>query len=171
MENEHEGAQLLRLSNVATGFYVSYSTFNGLESDGKFRSKINFAILERCRALTWTKAKIRQPHNQNQGSALAVDPTDGYRLPRVATFSSIRKHRADGKDVRIMGRSGRSRSTLTEGDSLMYPYDQPTIATTSVHPLPGIDDLTRSDGSHLPVEQFPDRGCCRPTVPAAAPSS
>ena len=26
--------------------YTSYSTFNGLESDGKFRSKINFAVVE-----------------------------------------------------------------------------------------------------------------------------
>ena len=60
----------------ADSVYVSYSTFNGLDKDGKFQSKVSFAR-SFDGGLTFDTQKLNPPYNQNQGSALAVDPTDG----------------------------------------------------------------------------------------------
>ncbi|MGD8440359.1 MAG: sialidase family protein, partial [Holophagae bacterium] len=56
--------------------YVSYSTFNGLDKTGKFQSKVSFAR-SFDGGLTFETQKLNPPYNQNQGSALAVDPNDG----------------------------------------------------------------------------------------------
>ena len=121
--------------------YISYSTFNGLESDGKFRSKINFAVSEDA-TQTWTKSKIQQPYNQNQGSALAVDPTSGdvylvwrhFFIPDAVLMVKTTNY---GKKF--------SKPVDLTADSTMYPYDQPTIATTSVHPQTGDPAFPFSD--------------------------
>ncbi len=56
--------------------YVSYSTFTGLDADGKFQSKIHVAR-SFDHGLTFEQTKINPPYTQNQGSALAVDPSNG----------------------------------------------------------------------------------------------
>ncbi|MEX1309413.1 MAG: sialidase family protein, partial [Candidatus Sulfomarinibacteraceae bacterium] len=60
----------------ADSVYVSYSTFNGLDKDGKFQSKISFAR-SFDGGLTFETQKLNPPYNQNQGSALGVDPSNG----------------------------------------------------------------------------------------------
>jgi hypothetical protein len=121
--------------------YTSYSTFNGLESDGKFRSKINFAV-SNDGGQTWDKSKIQQPYNQNQGSALAVDPTNG-------DVYLVWRHFFD-PDAVLMVRTSNygkkfSKPVDLTADTPMHPFDQPTISTTSVNPQTGLDSYPFSD--------------------------
>jgi len=59
--------------------YVTYSTFNGLTKEEKVQTKMNFAsatVLE-DEAPVFDSIKINKNFNQNQGSAIAVDPRSG----------------------------------------------------------------------------------------------
>jgi hypothetical protein len=112
--------------------YASYSTFNGLTKDGKFQSKINFAKSEDY-GVTFTTQKINPPYQQNQGSALAIDPRPG--LPTDAegggTIYMFWRH-FFSPDAILMTKStnfGDKWSKVVEvtGDLAMAPFDQPTI--------------------------------------------
>ncbi len=56
--------------------YASYTTFNGQESDGKFRSKVTIARSIDSGA-TYSTQKLNPPFHQNQGTWIAVDPRPG----------------------------------------------------------------------------------------------
>ena len=111
--------------------YVSYSTFNGLDKDGKFQSKVSFAS-SLDSGVTFSTQKLNPPFSQNQGSALAVDPTDG-------TIYMIWRHFWE-PDAILMVESANfgkkwSKPVVVTGDIVpMAPFDQPTISTT-VAPL------------------------------------
>ena len=117
--------------------YVSYSTFNGLDKDGKFQSKVSFAS-SLDSGVTFSTQKLNPPFSQNQGSALAVDPTDG-------TIYMIWRHFWE-PDAILMVESANfgkkwSKPVVVTGDIVpMAPFDQPTISTT-VAPLQIASDV------------------------------
>ena len=59
--------------------YVTYSTFNGLTKDEKVQTKMNFASATVLgnEDPVFDSIKINKNLNQNQGSAIAVDPRPG----------------------------------------------------------------------------------------------
>jgi hypothetical protein len=110
--------------------YVGYSTFNGLDKELKFQSKINFAVSEDA-GQTWDTQKIQQPYTKNQGSALAVDPSDG-------TVYLVWRHFFD-PDAILMVKSSNYGKKFTKPMELtagtpMAAYDQPSISTTTINP-------------------------------------
>ncbi|MCU0303437.1 MAG: Ig-like domain-containing protein [Thermoanaerobaculales bacterium] len=143
----------------ADAVYVSYSTFNGLDKDGKFQSKVSFAR-SFDGGLTFDTQKLNPPYNQNQGSALAVDPANG-------TIYMIWRH-FFAPDAILMVRSTNlggkwSKPVVLTGGPAMAPFDQPTIPTT-VAPLqipsdlnPGFPEVAfRSNG--FPTATVTDQG-------------
>jgi len=118
--------------------YVSYSTFNGNDKNGNFRSKINFAKSEDL-GETWDLTKIQQPFNQNQGSALAVDPRPGTpKTTGGGTVYLVWRHFFD-PDTMLMAKTedyGKKWSKPEEliGTVPMAPFDQPTISTQFQNP-------------------------------------
>jgi len=118
--------------------YVSYSTFNGNDKNGNFRSKINFAKSEDL-GETWDLTKIHQPFNQNQGSALAVDPRPGTpKTTGGGTVYLVWRHFFD-PDTILMAKTedyGKKWSKPEEliGTVPMAPFDQPTISTQFLNP-------------------------------------
>ncbi len=138
--------------------YVSYSTFNGLDSDGKFQSKVSFAR-SFDGGLTFDTQKLNPPYKQNQGSALAIDPMDG-------TIYMIWRHFWN-PDAILMVKSANygkkwSKPVVVAGDVLpMAAFDQPTISTTlaplSAAPNPGFPEVAfRSNG--FPTAAVTDQG-------------
>ncbi|HSN54613.1 MAG TPA: sialidase family protein, partial [Candidatus Sulfomarinibacteraceae bacterium] len=123
--------------------YVSYSTFNGLDKDGKFQSKVSFAR-SFDGGLTFSTQKLNPPYNQNQGSALAVDPSDG-------TVYMIWRH-FWAPDAILMVRStdaGQkwSKPVVVTGDIVpMQAFDQPTIST----------DIAPEPPTSYPNPPYPD---------------
>jgi hypothetical protein len=111
----------------ADSVYVSYSTFNGLDKDGKFQSKVSFAR-SFDGGLTFATQKLNPPYNQNQGSALAVDPASG------AIYMIWRHFFAPDAILMVkstnLGARWSKPAVLTSGPS-MAPFDQPTIPTTT----------------------------------------
>jgi len=138
--------------------YVSYSTFNGLDNDGKFQSKVSFAR-SFDGGQTFSVQKLNPPYKQNQGSALAVDPADG-------TIYMIWRH-FWAPDAILMVKSGNygkkwSKPVVVTGDQVpMAAFDQPTISTTmappSNSPNPGFPEVAfRSNG--FPTAAVTDQG-------------
>lgn len=68
----------LRTASAGCGHnvYLAYTTFNGLEKDGKFKSKITFAKSSDSGA-TFATQKLNMPYGQNQNTVIAVDPREG----------------------------------------------------------------------------------------------
>jgi hypothetical protein len=56
--------------------YVAYTTFNGLEQDGKFNSKITFAKSSN-QGVSFATQKLNMPYGQNQNTVIGVDPREG----------------------------------------------------------------------------------------------
>lgn len=56
--------------------YVAYTTFNGLEQDGKFKSKITFAKSSN-QGSSFDTQKLNMPYGQNQNTVIGVDPREG----------------------------------------------------------------------------------------------
>ena len=138
--------------------YVSYSTFNGLDSDGKFQSKVSFAR-SFDGGLTFDTQKLNPPYKQNQGSALAIDPMDG-------TIYMIWRHFWN-PDAILMVKSANygkkwSKPVVVAGDVVpMAAFDQPTISTTLAPsgglPNPGFPEVAfRSNG--FPTAAVTDQG-------------
>ncbi len=137
--------------------YVSYSTFNGLDHDGKFQSKVSFAR-SFDGGLTFDTQKLNPPYKQNQGSALAVDPMDG-------TIYMIWRH-FWAPDAILMVKSANygkkwSKPVVVTGDVAMAAFDQPTISTTmaplAAAPNPGFPEVAfRSNG--FPTAAVTDQG-------------
>jgi hypothetical protein len=105
--------------------YWSYSTFNGLDKEGKFQSKINFAYSTDL-GQSFTKQKLNPPYNQNQGSALAVDPADGTVYMTWRHFFS--------PDAILITKSTNygvkwGKPVMLTVDLPMAAFDQPTIST------------------------------------------
>jgi VCBS repeat-containing protein len=145
--------------------YVSYSTFNGLDKDGKFQSKVSFA-----RSIdgghTFIPQKLNPPYNQNQGSALAVDPSVGTPTTTGGgTIYMIWRH-FWAPDAILMVKStdyGRkwSKPVVVTGSLPMAAFDQPTIPTTgaplSATPNYGFPEVAfRSNG--FPTAAVTDQG-------------
>jgi len=145
--------------------YVSYSTFNGLDKDGKFQSKISFA-----RSIdsgeTFTTQKLNPPYSQNQGSALAVDPRSGTpKTTGGGTVYMIWRHFWD-PDAVLMTTSTNygkkwSKPVVVTGTLPMAPFDQPTISTViaplSETPNLGFPEVAfRSNG--FPTAAVTDQG-------------
>jgi VCBS repeat-containing protein len=118
--------------------YASYSTFNGNDANGNFRSKINFAASEDY-GETWALTKIQQPYNQNQGSFIAVDPRPGS--PRTTGGGSVYlawRHFWEPDTVLMVktenyGKKWSKPVELT-GTLPMAAFDQPTISTDLLDP-------------------------------------
>jgi len=113
--------------------YVTYSTFNGLTKKEKVQTKMNFAsatVLE-DEAPVFDSIKINKNLNQNQGSAIAVDPRPGE--PRDAdgggTVYVFWRHFFDPNAiiVRKSENYGARWSNPEIITSDMAPFDQPTI--------------------------------------------
>ncbi len=121
--------------------YVSYTTFNGLEKDGKFKSKVTFARSANGGA-SFTTQKLNMPYNQNQGTAIAVDPRAGtpgttgggtvYLIWRhFFAPDSMIVHKSTDYGASFNGKA----APITGGAPLadLQKFDQPT-QTTSTHP-------------------------------------
>jgi len=129
--------------------YVSYTTFNGLDKDGKFQSKLNFA-----RSLdggaSWSKSKVNQPYGQSQGTALAVDPRQGTPTTTGGGTVYLTWRHFFSPDAMLMigstdyGTKWTKPVVLTQGTPLAS-FDQPTLATTAVL-NPETDIAFRSNG-------------------------
>ncbi len=131
---------IMRPSNsadqCADRVYVSYSTFNGLTKDQKIQTKINFAKSEDG-GLSFTTTKIQMPYNQNQGSAIAVDPRPG--MPKTTgggTVYLVWRH-FFSPDAMVMTKTedfGKRWTRIQEltGDPPFEKFDQPTISTTGL---------------------------------------
>jgi hypothetical protein len=116
--------------------YASYTTFNGLTKDDKIQTKVNFAMSEDL-GDNWYISKIQQPFNQNQGSAIAVDPRPGTPTTTGGgTVYLFWRHFFDPdaivwtKSTDYGNRWARVKS-LTDAPALV-PFDQPTISTTAL---------------------------------------
>jgi hypothetical protein len=116
--------------------YVSYTTFNGLDKDGKFQSKLNF-VRSLDGGQTWDKTKVNQPYGESQGTALAVDPRQGTpKTTGGGTVYLVWRH-FFSPDAMLMisskdyGTKWTKPVVLTQGPPLA-PFDQPTLATTAV---------------------------------------
>jgi VCBS repeat-containing protein len=127
--------------------YASYSTFNGNDANGNFRSKINFAASEDL-GETWALTKIQQPYNQNQGSFIAVDPRAGSpKTTGGGTVYLVWRHFWEPDTILMVetenfGKKWSKPLELT-GTVPMASFDQPTISTDLLNP----DLLTfRSNG-------------------------
>ncbi len=127
--------------SCAHNVYVSYTTFNGLEKDGKFKSKVTFARSTDGGA-TFATQKLNMPFNQNQGTALTVDPRPGtpattgggtvYLLWRhFFEPDSMLVHKSTDYGATFSGKPVQ----LTAGAPLpnLQKFDQPT-QTTATHP-------------------------------------
>ena len=148
--------------------YVTYSTFNGLTKDGKVQTKMNFAVSEDG-AQTFETSKISKRFNQNQASAIAIDPRPG--LPGESdgggTIYVFWRHFFDPNAIIAtkstdFGGSWTSPEVITDLTPLV-PFDQPTIPTTA----PGItppDEVALNDG--FPELAFRSNGFPAATVTA-----
>ena len=115
--------------------YLSYTTFNGQQSDGKFRSKVNFAKSTvgdtfPASGLTFSTKKLNMPFNQNQGTAIAVAPNDG-------TVYLIWRHFFDPDQILMLKSTNGGNTFPGQPDELitglpMASFDQPSAATTAV---------------------------------------
>ncbi len=129
--------------------YVSYTTFNGLDKDGKFQSKINFAR-SFDGGVTFEKSKLNMPYSQSQGTVVAVDPRPGTPdTTGGGTVYIVWRHFFD-PDAMVMTRSSDfgvkfSKPVEVTGAVPMAPFDQPTLATTAVAD-PVRDIAFRSNG-------------------------
>jgi hypothetical protein len=125
----------------AHNVYVSYTTFNGLEKDGKFKSKVTFARSTNGGA-SFTTTKLNMPFNQNQGTALGVDPRAGTPATTGGgTVYLIWRHFI-APDTMLVHKSTDYGATfrgspvqITAGAPLadLQKFDQPT-QTTATHP-------------------------------------
>jgi hypothetical protein len=118
--------------------YVSYTTFNGLESNGQFRSKVSFARSTNG-AASFDVLKLNPPFHQNQGTAIAVDPRLGtpstsgggtvYLVWRhFFNPDTILIHRSTDFGATFPGQPVQVASTP------IAAFDQPTLATSAVPP-------------------------------------
>jgi hypothetical protein len=104
--------------------YVTYSTFNGFDPNGKFTSKVNFAYSVDG-GLSFTTQKVNPPYTRNQGSAIAVDPADG-------TVYALWRHFGD-PDAILMASSTNFGVKFTKPSEVtdtvpMAAFDQPGIS-------------------------------------------
>ena len=113
--------------------YVSYSTFNGLSSEDKIQSKMNFAVSEDG-GLTFSTQKINKNFGQNQGSVIAIDPRAG--VPKNGGGGAVYvlwRHFFD-PDTIIMTKTldygikwSNPKSIIGQGS--IAAFDQPTISS------------------------------------------
>ena len=112
--------------------YVTYSTFNGLTKDEKVQTKMSFAR-SIDGGLTFSKTKINKNFNQNQGSAIAVDPRPGTpKTTGGGTVYVFWRHFFDPDAIvwtRTLdyGVKWSNPAILTTSPALV-PFDQPTIS-------------------------------------------
>jgi len=111
--------------------YLTYSTFNGLTKDEKVQTKMNLAT-SIDGGLTFTTQKINKTFNQNQGSAIAVDPREGTpKTTGGGTLYVFWRHFFD-PDAIIVRKSldygvKWSNPEIVTTTPEMVPFDQPTI--------------------------------------------
>ncbi len=118
--------------------YVTYSTFNGLTKDGKVQTKMNFAVSEDG-GETFTTQKIHKNFNQNQGSAIAIDPRPGTPTETGGgTIHVFWRHFFDPHAmIHTMSTTYGARWTapVIISDPPLVPFDQPTISVEAAETL------------------------------------
>lgn len=133
--------------------YVAYTTFNGLEKDGKFKSKISFA-----RSVdgggSFSTQKLNMPYGQNQHTAITVDPRDGTpNTTGGGTVYVVWRH-FFGPDTILLHKStnfgqtfgGSPVDLLRDSNvSVLQTFDQPTATTeNSLNPSTDVSFRTNS---------------------------
>jgi len=107
--------------------YLTYTTFNGLTKAGKFQSQVHVAISKNA-GLTFSSDKINGSFNENQGTAIAIDPQSGdvnVFWRHFFTPDTI-------VQARLSAATGRwSKAAAIISDTLQT-FDQPTLGTTDV---------------------------------------
>ncbi len=114
--------------------YVTYSTFNGLTKDEKVQTKMNFASATVLgdEDPVFDSIKINKNFNQNQGSAIAVDPRagePGRSGSGGGTIYVFWRHFFD-PDAIIVRKSENYGARWSNPEIItsdMAPFDQPTI--------------------------------------------
>ncbi len=116
--------------------YVSYTVFNGLEKDGKFKTKVVLARSTDA-GRSFTTQKLNMPFIHNQGTALAVDPRPG--TPSTTGGGTVYlawRHFYDPDTMMVLrsqdyGQTWPGQPVSVTGGAPIYAFDQPTIGTTA----------------------------------------
>lgn len=132
--------------------YVGYTTFNGLEKDGKFKSKISFARSSNQGA-SFSTQKLNMPYNQNQHTVIAIDPREGTPGTTGGGTVYVAWRHFFAPDTILLHRSTNFGQTfsgqpvdLLAGSLVptLQTFDQPT-ATTLNTPNPSADVSFRTN--------------------------
>ncbi len=114
-----------RAPGVCGNVYMSYTMFDGLQANGRVRSKLLVARSTDC-GVTWSRPfKVNMPYIRNQGSAIAVDPRNGWVYIIWRDFYENNMLLVKSTDG---GRSF-SRPLQINGATPIQQFDQPTLDT------------------------------------------
>ena len=130
--------------------YASYTTFNGLEKDGKFKSKVTFARStgdELGFDTSFDVQKLNAPYQQNQGTWIAIDPRPGTPSQQDGggTVYLFWRHFFDPNAILMarstdFGNTFKGNPTKITGDWDLETYDQLGISTTAaLNATPSLD--------------------------------
>jgi hypothetical protein len=112
------------LPTACGNVYFSYTIFDGVESNGNFRSKVMFARSTDCGETFSRPIKLNMNYNRNQGTAMAVDPNTGALYVAWRHF---------GEDRILLVKSTDGGLNFSNPTSLtlspIASFDQPTIST------------------------------------------
>ena len=117
--------------------YVTYTTFNGLSKTGKAQTKITLARSTNS-GQTFSVAKLNQPFQQGQGTAIAVDPREGTPQTTGGGTLYIAFRHFHDPDTILVHKSTNFGQTFSgqpvnllagQTTSTLQKYDQPTIGT------------------------------------------
>ncbi|MGB2714674.1 MAG: Ig-like domain-containing protein [Vicinamibacterales bacterium] len=144
----------LRTASAGCGHnvYVAYTTFNGLEKDGKFKSKITFAKSSNSGA-TFATQKLNMPYGQNQNTVIAVDPREGTPSTTGGGTVYVAWRHFFAPDTILLHKSTNFGQTfsgppvdLLAGSSVpLQTFDQPTVTTqNSLSPSSDVSFRTNS---------------------------
>jgi hypothetical protein len=125
----------------AHNVYVSYTTFNGLDKAGKFQSKVTLARSGDGGA-TFRTLKLNMPFNQNQGTAIAVDPRPGTPATTGGGSVYLIWRHFFAPDTMVLAKSTDFGATFGKPASITASAATPTLQT--------FDQRSQSTLTHAP---------------------
>ena len=145
----------LRTASAGCGHnvYVAYTTFNGLEKDGRFKSKITFAKSSNSGA-SFATQKLNMPYGQNQHTIIAVDPRDGTPATTGGGTVYVGWRHFFAPDTILLHKSTNFGQTFSSSPTdllagsavpLLQTFDQPTATTqNTLNPSSDVSFRTNS---------------------------
>ncbi len=121
----------------AHSIYVGYSTFVGLQKNGKIQTQVTVAKSTDS-GQTFTTLKLNQTWNESQGTAIAVDPRPGTPKTTGGGTIYVAWRHFNSPDTILVSKSLDFGLTFSKAQALpaapLETFDQPSMSTAAYAP-------------------------------------